>query len=129
MKIGLDFGTTNSIISFITNDKPEAYSYPPLDGEKYIPSFIAYDLEGIEIGSSARKIAVYEPEIETYGQFKMRLPLPESEFNQYFKNNRTPISVTIDYLKELLISPDNDYSFTKEQGEISRLVVSVPEIW
>ena len=129
MKIGLDFGTTNSIISFITNDKPEAYSYPPLNGEKYIPSFIAYESEGIEIGSSARKIAVYDPGIETYGQFKMRLPLPESEFNQYFKNNRTPISVTIDYLKELLISPDNDYSFTKEQGEISRLVVSVPEIW
>ncbi|NEP83628.1 MAG: Hsp70 family protein [Okeania sp. SIO3B3] len=130
MKIGLDFGTTNSILSFLgTNNEPEAYSYPPVGGEKYIPSFIAYDPDGIEIGSSARKIAVYEPSIETYGNFKMRLPLPESEFTQYFRNNRTPISVTIDYLRELLISPDNDYSFSREKGEITGLVVSVPEIW
>lgn len=129
MKIGLDFGTTNSIVSFLApNGELDAYPYPPPNGEKYIPSFVAYEPDAIDIGSSARD-AVLEPSVETYGNFKMRLPLPESEFPRYFKNNRTPISVTIDYLKELLISPDNPYSFTSEEGEITGLVVSVPEIW
>ena len=130
MKIGLDFGTTNSILSFLgSSGVPEAYSYPPPEGEKYIPSFIAYDSEGIEIGSAARKIAVFEPSVETYGNFKMRLPLPESEFTEYLSNNRTAISVTTDYLKKLLISPDNSYSFSRQKGKITGLVVSVPEIW
>jgi molecular chaperone DnaK len=129
MKIGLDFGTTNSILSFLGSSVPEAYSYPPPGGEKYIPSFIAYESEEIEIGSAARKIAVYDATVETYGNFKMRLPLPESEFTQYFSNNRTPISITTDYLKELLISPDNSYSFSRQKGKITSLVVSVPEIW
>ncbi len=38
--IGLDFGTTNSIISYLNpQGEPEAYSCPPPDGSKYIPIF------------------------------------------------------------------------------------------
>ncbi len=59
----------------------------------------------------------------------MRLPLPESEFAKHFQPNRTPINVTIDYLRELLIASENPYSFSREKGEISSLVVTVPEIW
>jgi len=130
-KIGLDFGTTNSIISYLTpNGELEAFPYPPPDGQKYIPSFIAYHSEGFtEIGASARTTAAYDSSVETYGNFKMRLPLSESEFGKYFPPNRTPISVTIDYLRELLISTKNTHSFSHEKGEISGIVVSVPEFW
>jgi Molecular chaperone len=131
-KIGLDFGTTNSIISYLTpNGDLEAYTYPPTNGEKYIPSFIAYhSAEGYtEIGTAARYSAAYDSSAETYGNFKMRLPLKESEFGQYFSGDRTPISVTIDYLRELLISTKNSYSFSREKGEIASIVVSVPEFW
>ena len=129
--VGLDFGTTNSILSYLTpNDELEAFACPPPGGSKYIPSFIAYhEDEFIEIGTSARNTAAHDKSVETYGNFKMRLPLPESDFSQYFKNNRTPITVTTDYLRELLISTENSYSFSSEKGEISNLVVSVPEIW
>ncbi|MGB7712465.1 MAG: Hsp70 family protein [Microcoleus sp.] len=130
-KIGLDFGTTNSIISYLTpNGELEAFPYPPPNGEKYIPSFIAYHPDGYtEIGTPARTAAAHDSSVETYGNFKMRLPLKESEFGQYFSGDRTPISVTIDYLRELLISTENDYSFSREKGEIASIVVSVPEIW
>jgi molecular chaperone DnaK len=132
-KIGLDFGTTNSIVSYLTpNGELEAFPYPPPDGSKYIASFIAYhkDEDGfIEIGTSARHTAAHDKSVETFGNFKMRLPLPESEFSQYFGIKHTPISVTVDYLRELLISSENNYSFSREKGEITQLVVSVPEIW
>lgn len=129
--IGLDFGTTNSIISYLnSNGEPEAYSCPPPDGSKYIPSFIAYHHDNyIEIGTVAHTAGTQDPQVETYGHFKMRLPLDSSEFSQYFSCDRTPISVTTDYLRELLISLDNSYSFTSQKGEIKTLVVSVPEIW
>ncbi|KYC38104.1 molecular chaperone [Scytonema hofmannii PCC 7110] len=130
-KIGLDFGTTNSIISYLTpNGELEAFPYPAPDGPKYIASFIAYHSDGYtEIGSSARTSAAHDKSVETYGNFKMRLPLPESEFSQHFSLKRTPISVTIDYLRELLISHENPFSFSREKGGITSLVVSVPEIW
>ncbi|MDQ2098827.1 MAG: Hsp70 family protein [Tychonema bourrellyi B0820] len=130
-KIGLDFGTTNSIVSYLTpSGDLEAFPYPPPNGEKYVPSFIAYHSDGdTEIGTPARTAAAHDSSVETYGNFKMRLPLKESEFGQYFSGDRTPISVTIDYLRELLISNENDYSFSREKGEIASIVVSVPEIW
>jgi molecular chaperone DnaK len=130
-KIGLDFGTTNSILSYLApNGELEAFPYPPPDGQKYIPSFIAYHSDGFtEIGAPARTTAAHDSSVETYGNFKMRLPLPESEFPRHYPPNRTPISLTIDYLRELLVSPENPYSFSLEKGEIEGLVVSVPEIW
>lgn len=133
-KLGLDFGTTNSIISFLTpNGELESYPYPPPDGQKYIASFIAYpsdeDDEFIEIGTPARDTATHDESAKTYGNFKMRLPMPESEFSQHFKFPHTPISVTTDYLRQLLVAKENPYSFSQEKGEIGGLVVSVPEIW
>ncbi len=128
--IGLDFGTTNSIISYIsTTGQLEVFQYGGPDGQKYIPSFIAYEDGLIEIGTAARNTATHHSDAESYGNFKMRLPLPESEFTNHFKGDRTPQATIADYLRELLLSPENPYSFNRETGEITRLVVSVPEIW
>lgn len=127
--IGIDFGTTNTIISYLHNNNLEAFQYGGPDGQKYIPSFVAYDEDFIEIGFSARETAISQPEIECYANFKMRLPLFELEFRSLFQNGRTPSDVTKDYLNELLLSPDNEFSFAKQQGDIGGIVVSVPEIW
>ncbi len=127
--IGLDFGTTNSIISYLgTTGELEAFQYGGPNGHKYIPSFIAYEDNFMEIGTAARTIAANHPMIESYGNFKMRLPISESELLDR-PEGKTAVNVTADYLRELLISPENPYSFTTQQGAIARLVVSVPEIW
>jgi molecular chaperone DnaK len=128
-KIGLDFGTTNSTISYLENDRLEAFQYGGPDGQKYIPSYVSYDNGLIEVGSSARETAAHQPNIESYGNFKMQLPLSESEFRNLFRNSRTPFNVTVDYLQEILISSENEFSFKQQQGEITGIVVSVPEIW
>lgn len=125
-KIGLDFGTTNSTISYLENGEPVAFKY----GEQQsIPSFIAYEDDGyIDIGKAARQAAANDPQLESYGNFKMDLPLTENFANNY-SSQHTPITVTTDYLRQLLLSPENTYSFRRQQGEIEGLVVSVPEIW
>ncbi|KOR35694.1 MULTISPECIES: Hsp70 family protein [Planktothricoides] len=131
--IGLDFGTTNSIISYLgTTGELEAFQYGGPNGHKYIPSFITYEDNFIEIGTAARTTAANHPTVESYGNFKMRLPIVEPELltlSDRADSNRTAVSVTSDYLRELLISPENPYSFMTQQGRIARLVVSVPEIW
>jgi len=131
--IGLDFGTTNSIISYLgTTGELEAFQYGGPNGHKYIPSFITYEDNFIEIGTAARTTAANHPTVESYGNFKMRLPIVEPELltlSDRADSNRTAVSVTSDYLRELLISPENPYSFMTQQGTIARLVVSVPEIW
>lgn len=125
-KIGLDFGTTNSILSYMENDKLTCFKHNMT--EEYIPSFIAYEDGCIEIGTAARNTASNDPPIESYGNFKMRLPLKELDFAHHFQNGKTPMEVTAHYLQELLLSEENQ-SFTKEKGKIVGLVVSVPEIW
>lgn len=130
--IGLDFGTTNSTISYLESESIEAFQYGGPGGQRYIPSFITYldeEEEELEVGSAARASATYRKDVESYANFKMYLPLPESEFSNHFKNNRTPISVTANYLKEILTSSENEYSFEEQEGKISKIVVSVPEIW
>ncbi len=128
--IGLDFGTTNSIISYLSpRGEPEAFQYGGPDGQKYIPSFIAYEDTFIEIGTAARTTAAHNPAVESYGNFKMQLPIfPEIPLTSR-SLKRNPPNITADYLRELLISADNPYSFCNQQGEIAGLVVSVPEIW
>ncbi|AMW30754.1 Hsp70 family protein [Arthrospira platensis] len=126
-KIGLDFGTTNSTISYLENGKPVAFKYG--GQQESIPSFIAYEDDGyIDIGKAARQAAASDPQMESYGNFKMDLPLTENFANNY-SSKHTPITVTTDYLRQLLLSPENTYSFRCQQGEIEGLVVSVPEIW
>ena len=127
-KIGLDFGTTNSIISYWEKDQLEAFQYGGENGTKYIPSFITYEDGFIEIGSGARTTATNHPEVTSYGNFKMDLPL-KNDFTNAYQPPHNPATVTADYLRELLLSCENEYSFTRQQGEISGLVVSVPEIW
>ncbi|WP_159790301.1 Hsp70 family protein [Sodalinema gerasimenkoae] len=126
--IGLDFGTTNSIVSYWQDGKLEAFQYGGENGQKYVPSFIAYDDEFIEIGKSARTTATNHPEVPSYGNFKMDLPL-DDQFGNRYDSAKTPQSVTTDYLRELLLSTENSYSFQAQQGPIAGLVVSVPEIW
>jgi molecular chaperone DnaK len=126
--IGLDFGTTNSIISYFENNEVYTYKYGfPGSQEEYIPSFIAYEENSPEIGSSARATATNNPNVESYGNFKMQLPT-ESEID-HNGNSHHVFEVTTDYLRQLLFSEDNSFSFARQKGEIEGLVVSVPEIW
>lgn len=125
--LGLDFGTTNSIISYLDRDTPTVYKYgAPGHQEEYIPSFIAYEDDYIDIGGAARLTTADNPQVESYGNFKMRLPEGNSN-GETETQRRDAIQITSDYLRQLLT--EGLYSFRQQQGDIAGLVVSVPEIW
>lgn len=132
-KIGLDFGTTNSTLSYIDDaGNIETFRYPSLSGTDYIPSCVAYSKASkfIRIGREALRVAG-NTDTEFYKNVKMVLPRPKSEWkNLGWHGDKTPEEVIINYLTKILISDKRgDYSFKKEIGDIDSIVVSVPQAW
>lgn len=132
-KIGLDFGTTNSTLSYIDGSgNLETFRYPGPAGTDYIPSCVAYTKNDkyIRIGREALRVAA-NSDTEFYKNMKMVLPRPESEYQSLdWNGSKNPENVIIDYLSKILLSDKRgDYSFKKEIGEIDSIVVSVPQAW
>ena len=127
MNIGLDFGTTNSILSFYNrnNDYVDTYKLDTNGGENYIPSVVAIEDEDIYIGKSAKGM-IADDDICVYSKFKILLNLrnKDSLNNQgYF--DKTPEEVTTIYLQELL----NKFKLDNSIEKIDSLVLTIPEIW
>jgi len=103
-KIGLDFGTTNSIVSYIDNSKNfQTFKYPSLSGTDYIPSCLSIDksksTEVIRIVREALRVAGFE-NIEYYKDMKMILPRPRYEWSSLgWKNNRCPEEIITRFKK------------------------------
>src|SRR3978361_912104 len=50
--VGIDLGTTNSLVAFMQGDTPVVI--PGEDGERLVPSVVAWTDEGVAIGNAAR---------------------------------------------------------------------------
>lgn len=134
-KIGLDFGTTNSILSYInTSGDLETFKYPAVSGSDYIPSCVAYDKKKdknlFRIGRESLRIAG-NSDIDFYKNLKMILPRPKEEWKKLgWAGKKSPEDVITDYLNKILLSEKRgDYSFKKEIGEIEGIILSVPQAW
>ncbi len=131
-KIGMDFGTTNSTVSCISDaGRPEAFRYPGPEGNEYIPSCVAYEADGsIHIGRAALDFAG-DREVIFCSNLKMILPLKQSEQTAYvWPAKKSPEEVIADYIRHLLTRPDGESgSFITQKGEISGIVLSVPHVW
>lgn len=143
--VGLDFGTTTSILSYLDGDEPRAFHYGGQtdDGTPYIPSVVAYLPEDVLIGQHALDRPPARASVYRY--FKMLLPEEErvkweAEFGPYAGEGRTPAQVSADFIGELIrgSSPTRERLSLKKQrdaflgawgGEIEGLVVSVPQVW
>jgi molecular chaperone DnaK len=126
-KIGLDFGTTNSILSYYQAGQIESYKLGGADGTNYIPSYISFDDDFIEIGTTARDNASDDSSIETYSKFKMLLGEKDQEKLANFgygKDNRSVSEVVHTFIQELLKSYKEEH-----KEDIEHLVVTIPEIW
>src|SRR5690606_40433923 len=105
-KIGLDFGTTNSTLSYIDNaGKLETFRYPGPAGTDYIPSCVAFSGKGkkhiIRIGREALRVAG-NTDVEFYKNMKMVLPRPQPEWQKLgWGGNKEPEFVITEYLKKI----------------------------
>src|SRR5688572_9926889 len=60
LAVGIDLGTTNSVVALSTANKPEVLRDP--DGNGLIPSVVAYTDDGPVVGSAAQARLVDAPE-------------------------------------------------------------------
>ncbi len=51
--VGIDLGTTNSLVAYMEGDAPAVI--PGADGERLVPSVVAWTDEGVAVGNAARK--------------------------------------------------------------------------
>ena len=135
MIIGIDFGTTYTKIAYFNGRKElELFAFPAApnpNSKDFIPTCVCYnnDLDSFSIGDSARSEASNQEGMEFCEAFKMLLPIEDrNEWKVYgWKSARSPMQVTADYLNHLLI--DSESSFEKINGKITKIVLSVPELW
>ncbi len=125
--IGLDFGTTYSIITYLDNDELKDY-YPNQAASPNQHSLVAlrFKANKFDFGAMARNRVGRKGYI-IYKGFKMMLAekdekvLSERGYTEEF----TPVRITEEYLSFLI----NNYSTNIGIEEIDNLVVGVPEIW
>lgn len=122
-KIGFDFGTTNSTISFYNEETKSLDCFQMNAGAtEYIPTVVAYKDSDISIGEIAKK-NMTKKGYESYEHFKLRLG---QDANRAISGtSKTPIEVTSDYIRILL----EEYRSNQNINEIDAIVMTVPETW
>jgi len=124
--IGLDFGTTNSTISYYNTESKalDGFRYSASTND-YIPTVVSYNLKNendISIGDDA-KDNLTSKNFEVYENFKLRLG---KNFDEVIENKtKTPIIVTRDFIKNLL----EMYKSSQRIDNIEGIVMTVPETW
>lgn len=129
MKVGLDFGTTNSIISYWdeNSQRSELFQY---NNKTYTPTAIAYSNSKVaDIGENALDIWRNDhEEINLYRFFKTYLSKEEQTLSAFgWNENKLPSELTKDFITEFISRSSN--SIVKNKGAIESIVVSVPELW
>lgn len=125
--LGLDFGTTNSVLSFYNKklDVIEAWKMGGSDGRNYIPSILTIDENTIFIGEEAKNCLVSSIG-ESYSKFKILLHEDNIEkLHNYNYKNKTPKEAAKQYIETLLES----YKKEQDVNSIKSIVITVPEIW
>jgi len=122
-KIGFDFGTTNSAISFYNKETKGLDNFQmDVSSTDYIPTVVAYKDDEILIGNAA-KMRLTKKAFDAYEHFKLRLG---KDFNKQIEGkNKTPLEVTTDYIKILL----EKYKQAQNIDNIEGIVMTVPETW
>jgi len=132
MKIGLDFGTTNSVLSYWDEkaNEPRVFSY---DNNTYTPTILAWDKfddKVYGIGIEARNKWDNNPGKYTLFQtFKTLLTEKDQKIwtARGWDNSKNPEEITKYFIEWLLQKSSG--SFEKNNAKITNLVVSVPEVW
>jgi molecular chaperone DnaK len=127
--IGLDFGTTNSTISYYNKESKSLDSFKDRAKDTdYIPTIVAYDKNRsneISIGNRAKK-NVTSKNYEAYEHFKLRLGKNSDEIIE--GKDKTPLHVTQDFIKKLL----DEYKVSQNidlKENLDGIVMTVPETW
>ena len=138
--IGIDLGTTNSLVAYVKNDKPIAIAN--CDGEILVPSAVHYGEKETVVGTRAMGLAVEyprativsvkrymgrgadDPETRRLGPYEFSTPKPGEpnvvRFQVTGGRQLTPVEVSADILRELKARAE------EELGRVGGAVITVP---
>lgn len=122
-KIGFDFGTTNSTISFFNPETKSLDCFQISAGStSYIPTVISYKDGEVSIGDIAKK-NITKKGYESYEHFKLRLGKNADQI--IAEKTRSPLRVASDYISALL----SEYKANQNIDSVDGIVMTVPETW
>ncbi len=128
MNLGVDFGSTYSMLSCF---HPGSNSVQPImtqNGSKQIPSVACFNLDDDLIsGAEAKEYVIGKPDVQLYRAFKMLLP--ETDGQKLESRGYTPENNPRKIAKQFL---QQQFEIAKECCDVERfenLVICVPQVW
>lgn len=123
MYVGLDFGTTNSVVSFWNEQtkEVEVFLYQNRD---IIPTMLAYGFqnEPIAVADDALTVWGNDPSLRLVHSFKPKLS------NSNVNEVKEVQQYCLDFIRNILLN--QELSFVAEkQANITNMVISAPELW
>lgn len=127
--VGVDFGSTNTIVSVYQEDSKKLEVVELGTGVPCVPSMVACkdgDLEKVWSGAAA-KGKIGKKGFTLYKAFKMLLAEQDSGILQKrgYTKNHTPIVIAEKFLNDLVVEVLKYYG----ESKIDCLVIGAPEIW
>ena len=130
--IGLDFGTTNSTLSYIDPDEKLCcyYRIGRAGETPYIPSVVRFNRKDDTIGiGNTALLSLGDEDYEVYFGFKMLIgEKDETKLKKYNYIKKSPYECSKAYIKNLIESYCYDNNFNPID-DLEQIVISVPEIW
>jgi molecular chaperone DnaK len=117
INFGIDLGTTNSAIAKFENGKVEIFRNP-LNLKQTLPSVVAFRKNRIMVGDKAREYMQRDPN-NVVGAFKRKMGTSESYKIASLEENKTPIQLSAEVLKELK-------NFVHTGENIEAAVITIP---
>lgn len=119
-KIGIDFGTTNTIVSFYDDESKNVrtYSGRGVNASSIIPSVVAYNKRNEVIIGHAAKNVMFDKKFTSHSNFKLHL------LNKA-KNAKVPnIQLFEDFICHVIKQYESDM-----QVKLEEIVITVPAVW
>lgn len=128
MNLGIDFGSTYSMLSYYDPVDDTVQAVQSEVGSKYIPSIACYNYNNELItGQAAKDLLAGEPDWTSYRAFKMLLPErdPEKLAQRGYTPDCTPVMVAREFLRQQI-------TMAKERCGVDRfnnVIICIPEVW
>lgn len=128
MNLGIDFGSTYSMLSFYNASDDTVQAVQSQTGSKYIPSIACFDYSNEMItGQAAKDLLAGEPDWNVFRAFKMLLPeCDEARLAaRGYTHECTPRTVTKEFLRQQL-------EMAKDRCNVKRfenVIICIPAVW
>ncbi len=117
VNIGIDLGTTNSLIAKFENNKVRVFKNP-VGQKETLASYVAYRKDRILIGDKAREYLTKDA-VNVFGGFKRKMGTDEKYYVVNLDENVTPVELSSLILKELK-------NFVQEEEIPEACVITIP---